>query len=366
MVSNTPQTVGQKAIAAGGCELRALAELSTFLGRQKLLVQASTGNTSIKIGSTLWIKASGKWLANAAAEEVFVPVDRAEASRYMSGTLPDSTNGSGLKPSIETAMHLILPHRVVVHIHSISAIAWAVQRKGADLVHERMGAFRWSWIPYASSGGPLAAKMRAELQSSPNVFILANHGLVVGADSCEEAKQRLQEVEERLAIAARPVPEPDLASLEQLARASNLKLPDTELIHSLATDEFSTALVSRGILYPCQAIFLGRQTAVFEHRDFLLRFPKEYQNENGFRQPAVLIKGRGALVAKDLTRSESEMLIGLSQVARRLGSDAQIAYLSERNVDELLDNCVYGDAQPSLKLTASAASARCDDSSKTA
>ena len=349
-------------------ELNALVELSAYLGRQKLLVQASTGNTSIKIGSTLWIKASGKWLANAVDEEMFVPVDCAETSQYMSGELPGQVSAvsSRLKPSIETAMHLILPHRVVIHVHSISAIAWAVQRNPLAFLRERLAALRWSWIPYAPSGGPLANEIRASLRFSPDIFILANHGLVIGADTCEEAKLRLQEVEERLAIAPRATPEPDLAELEQLVRSSNLRIPDAKTIHSLATDEVSTAVVSRGVLYPCQAIFLGRRTPVMIKRDFMFRFAKECQNQNGFRPPAFLIKGHGVLVAEDLTRSECEMLIGLSQVARRLRSDARIAYLPDNSVDELLNNCVYGDSQPHSKLTVRAAGAGCGDSSKTA
>jgi rhamnose utilization protein RhaD (predicted bifunctional aldolase and dehydrogenase) len=354
-------------MAASDCsELAALVDLSAYLGKQKLLVQASTGNTSIKIGRTLWIKASGKWLANAADEKMFVPVDCAETDRYLSGELPSSTHSSGLKPSIETAMHLVIPHRVVIHVHSISAIAWAVQRNGLAFLRERMDGLKWSWIRYTPSGGALAREIQASLSCSPDVFVLANHGLVIGADSCEEAKLRLREVEERLVVSCRTTSEPDLPSLEQLAVSSNFQLPDAESIHSLATDSLSTSIVSGGILYPCQAIFLGRRTPVVTTRDFLFRSTKEWQSQNGFRPPALLVKGLGVLVAEDLTRSESEMLVGLSQVARRLRSDASIAYLSDRSVDELLRDCVYGDSQPNLKRAARAASAGCDNSSKTA
>jgi rhamnose utilization protein RhaD (predicted bifunctional aldolase and dehydrogenase) len=44
-----------------------------------LLVQASNGNTSIKLDGILRIKASGKWLSHANQEEVLVPVEPAEA-----------------------------------------------------------------------------------------------------------------------------------------------------------------------------------------------------------------------------------------------------------------------------------------------
>ena len=40
-----------------------------------MLVQGAGGNTSYKNGNKMWIKASGKWLANATHENIFVLVD---------------------------------------------------------------------------------------------------------------------------------------------------------------------------------------------------------------------------------------------------------------------------------------------------
>ena len=56
-------------------EIQSLIDISARLGRDPLLVQAGSGNTSVKLDGVLWIKASGKWLAHAAREEIFVPVD---------------------------------------------------------------------------------------------------------------------------------------------------------------------------------------------------------------------------------------------------------------------------------------------------
>ena len=55
-----------------------LRRLSARIGRDPLLVQASSGNTSVKADGVLWIKASGKWLAHATREESLVPLDLAE------------------------------------------------------------------------------------------------------------------------------------------------------------------------------------------------------------------------------------------------------------------------------------------------
>ena len=63
--------------AAHKREFTSLLDLSERLGSDSLLVQANNGNISIKLDGTLWIKASGKWLANAQREETFIPVDLA-------------------------------------------------------------------------------------------------------------------------------------------------------------------------------------------------------------------------------------------------------------------------------------------------
>jgi rhamnose utilization protein RhaD (predicted bifunctional aldolase and dehydrogenase) len=43
--------------------LQELVRLSARLGADPRLIQGAGGNTSIKTGNTLWVKASGKWLA---------------------------------------------------------------------------------------------------------------------------------------------------------------------------------------------------------------------------------------------------------------------------------------------------------------
>jgi rhamnose utilization protein RhaD (predicted bifunctional aldolase and dehydrogenase) len=345
-------------MAADKRELVPLVELSARLGQQPLLVQGSTGNTSIKIRNTLWVKASGKWMANAAKEDVFVPVNFADADRYLSGSSVPSRSILSLrpKPSIETAMHLILPHRVVIHVHSVNTIAWAVQRGGRSSLRKRLEGLRWCWIGYTPSGVPLAKEIGASLHLSPNIFVLANHGLVVGGESCEDAEARLQEVERRLAIAPRNTPEPDLVDLERLA-PSEFQLPQAKEIHSLATDAFSSAIVSQGILYPCQAMFLGRYLRVLSRRDSIRRLIKQYHNQHGVRPPALMIRGKGVLVANDLTTTELQTLLGLSQVVQRLRPKASIAYLDGRTVDELLSSAVYPEVRQMAKPATNCASA---------
>jgi Uncharacterized conserved protein len=179
--------------------------LSAGVGRDPLLVQASNGNTSIKLDGILWIKASGKWLAHAMQEEMFVPLDLVEVQQSVQDEMEIAspyTPNRELRPSIETAMHAVLRYRVVLHVHSVNAIAWAIRLDAPDLLTQRLAGLHWQWIPYAASGIPLAREIEKAVAGRPetDVLILGNHGLVVCGTDCHTAETLLREVERRLAI----------------------------------------------------------------------------------------------------------------------------------------------------------------------
>ena len=67
-----------KNMSATNAEVSSLLELTTRIGANPLLTQASTGNTSIKLDGVLWIKASGKWMADAMQEDILIPLELAE------------------------------------------------------------------------------------------------------------------------------------------------------------------------------------------------------------------------------------------------------------------------------------------------
>ena len=88
-------------------ELESLRSISARIGRDPLLVQAATGNTSIKVDGVLWIKASGTWLANAATDEIMIPVNLAETRRKIERDIDPAgqmvvVDGKPLGTSVET------------------------------------------------------------------------------------------------------------------------------------------------------------------------------------------------------------------------------------------------------------------------
>ena len=139
---------------------------------------------------------------NATREEMFVPVPIADVIQDMDAgrdTTREYRTPSGvlLRPSVETSMHAVMPHPVVIHLHSVRTIAWAVQSDDGHAVAERLQGLRWCWIPYIHPGFPLAGRIQQELDNRPDVLILENHGLVVGAEHCTSAMALVSEVERR-------------------------------------------------------------------------------------------------------------------------------------------------------------------------
>jgi len=329
-------------------ELNALQDFSARIGGDPLLVQGATGNTSIKLGNILWIKASGKWLLHAKSNDIFVPVPLEDVrqsirnkTRYI---FDESTANGALQPSVETAMHAVLPHRVVVHVHSVSAIAHAVRRDGQEIVARRLDGLSWRWIPYVASGLPLALEIQKVLDPTPEVLILANHGVVVGAPNCKDAEKLLQDLEKRLAIAprkpnlhARRVAETETRLPNEPVRAAETSwLPcPRQPLQRLALDPVSQAILQGGTLYPCHAIFLGPAVACASSLDQVAESVAAHKREAG-RPPAFLIvKDECVLLSSNISPAQLEVLEGLLHVVERLEADTPIRYLTRSEVAAL-------------------------------
>jgi rhamnose utilization protein RhaD (predicted bifunctional aldolase and dehydrogenase) len=321
-------------------ELARLRGMSARVGSDPLLVQASNGNTSIKLDGILWVKASGRCLARAMQDEIFVPLDLLTVRELIqNGTeisWPNALNHE-FYPSIETAMHAILEHRVVIHVHSINAIAWAIRLDGPDQLKARLAGLRWRWIPYAASGIPLAREIEKAIagEAAIDVLILANHGLVVCGHDCEAAETLLRCVEQRLAIPTRRFPGPGVRELAAMARISNWEVPDLELLHALGTEDASQTILTGGVLYPCQAIFLGPTVTFLSLANAASKF-SEFLNCGGRTPPFVVVERIGVVLCENMTRAERATLIGLAEVTLRTDRYSRLRYLTEAELAEVL------------------------------
>ena len=139
-------------------EFSALKKLSARVGADPLLVQAAGGNTSLKQNGVMWIKASGTWLREAASREIFVPIHHKALLAALARNDPacetctdfvvPDLNATGLRPSIETTVHALMPQRVVVHVHCVNTIAWAIRGDAEQRLAEKLKGFNCKILAY--------------------------------------------------------------------------------------------------------------------------------------------------------------------------------------------------------------------------
>lgn len=329
---------------ASRTDLRPLLEFTQRVGSDPLLTQASTGNSSAKLDGVLWIKASGKWMVNATRDDILVPLNLAEIAECLRQGMDPADRYPNA--SLETAMHATLPHPVVLHVHCVNTIAWAVRKDAQAQLQRRLEGLPWQWIASAASGLPLAGEIEraASTCADKNIFVLANHGLVIAGEDVKGVEGLLAEVKRRVVIPRREAPPADYAALVEVSTNSPWELPDDDEVHAIGTDVIAQGILAGGLLYPCQAIFSDTRTpdlfravsfdeAVERCRN---HYGKHYRN-----QPFLIISGRGVVVSKSLTTAELAMLSGLAQVVQRLSASAPLRYLTEAEVAGISRQAAY-------------------------
>jgi rhamnose utilization protein RhaD (predicted bifunctional aldolase and dehydrogenase) len=331
--------------AYAGAGLQALARASARLGADPLQVQAAGGNTSLKEDGVLWVKASGLWLRDALSRPLFVAVALDQVRSRIAADEPDPVGPAlrpdltppGLRPSIETTLHALMPHRVVLHVHAVEALAWAVQPGAERRLGAALAGERWAWVPYERPGLPLTrAVARLLAGRAADVLVLANHGLVVGGDSVDAAVARLEQVVARLRRPLRPAAAPDLEGLARAAAGTGWSLPGTVAAHAVATDAINLARARRGVLYPDHVVFLGTSLAVLpqgQGADALRASLLALQGDAA--PPCVAVPGRGVLVRQGLDPAAQELLECWGAVLQRLPADVEPAYLPPSEVEAL-------------------------------
>jgi rhamnose utilization protein RhaD (predicted bifunctional aldolase and dehydrogenase) len=312
-------------------EFEALQTLSARIGSDPLLVQAAGGNTSVKQDGVMWIKASGTWLMDALKKDIFVPLDLAALSNGLEADSPDcesclnfvrqDINPLGLRPSIETSVHSLMPQKVVVHVHCVNTIAWAIRIDAEKQLRTKLKAFNWSFIPYARPGLQLARAIRKNLKPGSDVMVLGNHGLAVAADTVADAEALLARVVKAVECPARAFPSPDMAALKLMCQGTSYA-PAKELdAHGAALDDMAIKLGCANVYYPDHVVFLGTQ------------IPADMVTN----APAVAVPGKGMLVRKDAKPSIEPMLRCLGDVFKRLEPNAALKSLTAAEIDQLLN-----------------------------
>jgi len=162
---------------------------------EKGLVVGSGGNTSVRVGNLVYMKASGISFETA-KEEDYIGVD------INTGDVVDGN----LKPTSEIWLHLEC-YRIrddinaVVHTHPPLSIAYAFQGDPLRPFTPDMVALLGSDIPiieYVVPGGKEFANSVKEIIKNHNGVLIKNHGLVTVGNNLREAYYRTLLIEDSI------------------------------------------------------------------------------------------------------------------------------------------------------------------------
>ena len=311
------------------------------IGKDPLLVQGAGGNVSWKENDTLWIKASGTWLAQAAEKDIFVPVDlpylhTAIESCDFSVT-PRVVGESALRPSIETLLHALMPHRVVVHLHAIEILAHLVRDNCEPDFQSLLGAsVHWTMVGYHKPGAALAAAVSVALAQKPNVDVLflKNHGVVIGGANIPEVSSILNQLIMDLSTNPISVCNQTLPVLPTELKLHNQYLPiqDTDLHQLALNSDLFNRIYSDWALYPDHVVFLGASPVCYNSMELIIDdlklsiFPE-----------LIFLKGRGVFLKEGFSAAKQAQLKCYYDVMVRQSKYNRLNVLDEKQISDLLN-----------------------------
>jgi rhamnose utilization protein RhaD (predicted bifunctional aldolase and dehydrogenase) len=312
------------------------------IGADQLLVQGAGGNVSWKDGDTLWIKASGTWLAEAELKEIFVPINLTSLQMALTeqnfSVKPEVMNKSGLRPSIETLLHALMPHRVVIHLHAVEILAHLVQANARQKITKIVGkAVKWIYVDYFKPGAVLARAVSEQLatRTDADVVFLGNHGVVVGGKDIEDVVATLNTLILKLGSNT------TLSLIEQSSSTREadflacgyVPFVDKE-VGSLAINEvLINRLRNEWALYPDHVVFLGAEAVILEKNFSMIELNKIACS----KPPFIFASHNGVFENLEATPAQRSQLRCYFDVIARQGGAEKLIKLTDEQVSELLD-----------------------------
>jgi rhamnose utilization protein RhaD (predicted bifunctional aldolase and dehydrogenase) len=314
------------------------------LGKDSLLIQGAGGNISWKDGNKLWIKASGTWLADANIKDIFVPVDlshlRSEIKRKNYSIKPKVLSESSLKPSIETLMHALMDHKVVLHLHSIEILSNLVKSNILKTLKTKISSeINWALIPYNKPGEKLAESISDILNNTKeniDVLFLKNHGVVIGGENLEIINKTLNQLTNELKLEKMNLPNSFDFKNEKIKLNNNLELhavEDFEINNLVHNSILFQRLKTSWCLYPDHIVFLDHKANCFDNLDEFVQFIKNSEST----PKIIFIRNYGIFSLKKMNLSEKFQLRCYYDVIIRQSENSKLDVLSKSQINELLN-----------------------------
>lgn len=177
-------------------------ELNARINAEKCLwIQGPGGNTSMKVGDRLTIKASGTRIRELNSMEQFAVLNLPQLKRELTAlqgatnaeaqykvAIEQSTLPHSPRPSMESGFHAWLPGQYVLHFHSLAAIGLCAWAKG-DHADEFTEWYQSHWQPQLGSITIIDAclpglELTTHIMKAPlsPVYWLQNHGVILQID----------------------------------------------------------------------------------------------------------------------------------------------------------------------------------------
>ncbi len=236
-----------------------LVNLSKEMSVAPQLTQGAGGNTSVKDGIEMYVKASGFRLDEVGHKKGFVKVSYLPVVDYLQKSIRNVTADSDLKkfvnkhiigeknflPSMETGFHAVLD-KFVIHTHPIAVNQLLCCVEGPQIIAQIFKNIDHVIIPFVNPGYYLSKAITDLLPTIPAVIFLQNHGLIVHASSEKEALELHQKVIDLL-----PPLESDF-TFKLLEKSEN----SYELLNSQLKDINIDLL--KNTFFPDQAVVIGQ------------------------------------------------------------------------------------------------------------
>ena len=341
-----------------------LIQLSRKYGSDPEFVLGGGGNTSEKLGDTMFVKASGTSLA-AIDESGFVSMrlDAAQAilrreysteasrreSEILDALMRARSPGQSLRPSVETILHALFPFKFVVHTHPclVNGLLCSQESESAA---EKLFDEKTLWLPYTTPGYVLSRRIYDEFNDRkvrgrviPNVVLLQNHGIFVGADSIEEIDSLYSKAMANIRAQIKKFPDrspvkTDAAAVENW-RSAISALPDTPSVSFAVDAEIAGRVASRSefetlvrpfspdhIVYAgARPLFVESTSEAEDFRASVRTAWDKFISANGFMPKIVAVEKLGIFARGDSEKNSSLALalfsdaIGVARYSESFG-----------------------------------------------
>jgi rhamnose utilization protein RhaD (predicted bifunctional aldolase and dehydrogenase) len=270
---------------------------SRLLGVDNNLVLHGGGNTSVKIGGTLYVKGSG-WDLATIEKEGFSPVKTIELIKlldyerlsdrdmvkYQREALLDK---NAPNPSIEAILHALIPYKFVDHTHSDAIVTISNSNRGKEIIEKLYPDYLI--VPYIMPGF-LLSKMVYNMTEmidwdSIKGIILHNHGIFTFSNSAKESYDNMIDavnIANKFIRESKKKKEHDLSKIKELISKAKgydvvMRVNQSATAKRFATKE-DMALTQKGVLTPEHIIRTKRVPIIFEedYEKELERYIQDY------------------------------------------------------------------------------------------